>query len=39
MEFSLLDFIIYCSFLGTLVALLYRDILVPSVISFFKGVK
>lgn len=39
MEFSLLDFIIYIALMSSLVVLLYRDAIIPSVKNWFKGRK
>ena len=36
MDFSLLDFIFYIAFMSILVALLYRDAIIPTVIHWFK---
>ena len=39
MEFSLLDFIIYSALMSSLVVLLYRDAIIPSVKNWLKGRK
>ncbi len=39
MEFSLLDFIIYIALVSSLVVLLYRDAIIPSVKNWLKGRK
>lgn len=36
MDFSLLDFIFYIAFMSILVALLYRDAIIPAVKNWFK---